>query len=134
MEQKENGWWKESFVERHVMPMGDIPKLEGEEIIAFISQVEQDARKDERERVMGKAIVVVEEEMNRLKIQIFPLEKEYNTEYGLWHRGIKTPSREKLLKEYEDGAKGNRLFSMSEKVEALADISTALKGLSDNKK
>lgn len=60
MEQKENGWWKKSFVERHVMPMGDIPKLEGEKITYFISQVEQDARKDERERVMWEAIELVE--------------------------------------------------------------------------
>lgn len=75
-EQKENGWWKKEFDRRftisgkitHETPLKGLyqtfirwaTKPDPDTIKAFISQVEQDARKDERERVLGEAIELIE--------------------------------------------------------------------------
>lgn len=76
MKQKENGWWKKDFRSQFPGLMytiisegeddGEI--CSGEEYVEyFISQVEQDARKDERERVLGEVMFVVEERRNYAK-------------------------------------------------------------------
>lgn len=69
MEQKENGWWKEKLNElRNQIYAEDCESSDfdpytielRQELEAFISQVEQDARKDERERVIKEAIELIE--------------------------------------------------------------------------
>lgn len=57
-----------------------------------------------------------------------PLKKEYDDEYRLWFTGHRNPKRMAILKEYEDGAKGNRLFSLQEKIDAKQETISHLKG------
>ena len=70
MKQKENGWWKKDFRSQFPGLMytiisegeddGEI--CSGEEYVEyFISQVEQDARKDERERAKDVILDVIQE-------------------------------------------------------------------------
>lgn len=56
---------------------------------------------------------------NRIKIlqeELKPLTDEYDIEYKIWFEGNKAPHREKLLKEYESGAKGLRLYALQIKI------------------
>jgi hypothetical protein len=63
------------------------------------------------------------ERIASIEQKILPLKQEYDHEYKMWFtHGIKTPAREKLLKEYETGAKGNQLFSLQEKKEVLESL------------
>jgi hypothetical protein len=65
----------------------------------------------------------VEGMISEIESSIKPLREEYDAEYRLWFvLKLQTPEREKLLKEYENGAKGNRMFSLQERKEALSDV------------
>ena len=55
-EQKEKGWWKGEFHREYLLILDN-----SEDHEAFISKVELDARKDEREKVLGEVIEVVKE-------------------------------------------------------------------------
>jgi hypothetical protein len=68
--------------------------------------------------VVGK----IKEIKTSKELKLKPLNDEYNQEYSYWQKGIKSDTREKLLKEYENGAKGNKMFSLQEKIEVLGDV------------
>jgi len=104
MEQKENGWWKKEFDRqftisgkiKHETPLKGVyqtfirwaTKPDPDTIIAFISQVEQDARKDERERVL-KALIEQAEPYDNAK----------------WHNQLSIETVKKIVKGLSDNNK-----------------------------
>ena len=67
----------------------------------------------------------IQDRIKILENKLEPLKKEYNFEYKLWFKSgsdNKTEARKKLLEEYENGAKGNMLFSLNERIIELKDL------------
>lgn len=62
---------------------------------------------------------IINTTIDLLSQRLRPLQEEYDREYRLWFDGIRTDKRRRLLKEYEEGAKGNIKFSLQERIDEL---------------
>lgn len=76
---------------------------------------------------------MIDEQIDFLEKEHSPLKKEYDLLYQRWftfgHRGEKLKQK---LKSFEDGAEGNKMYSLQERVLELQDLKSKLKGLNEN--
>ena len=80
-----------------------------------------------------QAIEVIDGMIGEIKPKHKKLQDKYHFEYKLWMDGVRNKERKRLLQEYENGGRGNVMFSLQEKMEALTQAKTELLKLEEEK-
>ena len=75
----------------------------------------------------------LEKQIKLFEEEVKPLREEYDSEYRLWFDGVKNEKRKRLLKEYENGAKGNHKFRLEIQIEILSGLLSKLSEMEEEK-